>query len=105
LKNNKLVLMAIFLGVLAIILGILHSQYSDPESSTPAPYIGFLAFILAIISLIVNRYVKRQNLKTGNKWIYRIVGLIILAIIIYVIIGIVGFIQCAHSADCRIFTF
>ncbi len=66
-KNNKLLVATVLLTVIAIILGILRSQYSDPESSTPAPYIGFLAFITAILSLIYNRHLIKIKSKSGNK--------------------------------------
>jgi membrane protease YdiL (CAAX protease family) len=106
LNSNKLanifLAAAIIFAILAIAMGIVHSQYSDPESSTPAPYIGFLAFILGTTSLIFYRRAKKQNLQT-NKWAYRIAGIVILAIVIYVIIGIISLVHCASSTSCQIF--
>jgi membrane protease YdiL (CAAX protease family) len=108
LNSNKLaktlLIGAVVFAVLAILLGILHSQYSDPESSTPAPYVGFLAFIAALSSLMYHRRASKQNLQTTNKWVYKIVGLIILGIVVYVLIGIILFVQCASSDGCQLFS-
>jgi uncharacterized membrane protein HdeD (DUF308 family) len=107
-KNNQhahiLLIAAVVSTALAITLGIVHSQYADPESSTPAPYLGILAFILGIFSLISYHRVKKQNQQT-NKWAYRIAGLIILTIVIYTIIMVILFIGCASTEGCQLFTF
>ena len=95
-------ILAIIFASIAVILGILHSQFADPESYTPAPWIGFGAFLLGVLSWYYFRHAKKQG-KPVNKLAYLLLRLVIIAVIIYVLIGVISFGQCLTDDKCQLF--
>lgn len=95
-------LAAITLAVGAIGAGFLHSQYSDPESYTPAPLLGFFAFFSTVVSLIFRHRAKGQNIPARKwTWLYRLGGMIVIAIILWVIVSAYSFWHCASNYTCH----
>jgi len=94
-KNSTIakvsLLAAVLLAVMAGIMGTVQSHFLDPEASSPAPLMGFLAFFLGVASLIFNQRAKRQNQPT-NKWVFKLAGLALFCTVAVVIIMFVGFV-------------
>jgi hypothetical protein len=100
--NNATKLTFIFAVISAVLAVFIGEVFYPVDDGGPAKYIGLLALVMLILSIVFYRREYKQG-KSGSRWMYRIALTIVFALLILIVWGIVCFINCASNSSCQLF--